>query len=572
MKRGKEHDEQIALMGPMFPRLHVKDAAEKGGPRAPLRNKMALYEQLSIPSQKFNPQLLPLSNNPANNLVPPASSSQGSGCDRHALYPIRLPLSAPTHISKKFSVHKSDAANTSASTLQVKARKRARVEEDFAVPVYVHLKTGLDSQIPEAQDQHTANSNRLQDEPLVDTEKGIGSRQKNDSLVGEHSGIHSEDNDDHCNLSGERTRDSQLMDVRKRGDDVFEDSMIYSVSGLDVSPDNVVGIIGQNQFWKARRALVNQQRVFAVQVFELHRLIRVQRLIAESPHLLLEEDVSLKVPSQNKFTIKIIQPPIQNPEHREESEKQAHRIEQSAENGVSKKSFSSVLGNHRPHMGDMHSIPVATDNSKMGFWAYHQQPPPKHQWLIPVVSPSEGLVYKPYPGPGYVGPYNGQGPYDGQGTAPFVSSFMGPAYGVPTHFPTYGSPMMGPNFSGSSVEQIRQFHQWSEENPDMNLQHQSSCNEPRRNPAPAPSLENFRESEVQLSTGSCPGERPIEGAGGMLPLFPTAQRVSRRGSELNEVSQQPTRVIKVVPHNRRSATESAARIFRSIQEERRLHE
>ncbi|PKI26280.1 hypothetical protein CRG98_049031, partial [Punica granatum] len=58
----------------------------------------------------------------------------GSGCDRHALYPIRLPLSAPTHISKKFSVHKSDAANTSASTLQVKARKRARVEEDFAVP------------------------------------------------------------------------------------------------------------------------------------------------------------------------------------------------------------------------------------------------------------------------------------------------------------------------------------------------------------------------------------------------------------------------------------------------------
>ncbi|PKI72516.1 hypothetical protein CRG98_007119 [Punica granatum] len=81
----------------------------------------------------------------------------------------------------------------------------------------------------------------------------------------------------------------------------------------------------------------------------------------------------------------------------------------------------------------------------MGFWAYHQQSPPKHQWLIPVVSPSEGLVYKPYPGPGYVGPYNGQGPNDGQGTAPFVSSFMGPAYGIPTHFPTYGSPMMGVN-------------------------------------------------------------------------------------------------------------------------------
>jgi protein EARLY FLOWERING 3 len=31
-------------ISPMFPRLHVKDV-EKGGPKAPLRNKMALYEQ-----------------------------------------------------------------------------------------------------------------------------------------------------------------------------------------------------------------------------------------------------------------------------------------------------------------------------------------------------------------------------------------------------------------------------------------------------------------------------------------------------------------------------------------------
>lgn len=50
MKRGKDEDKS---MGPMFPRLHVNDT-EKGGPRAPPRNKMALYEQLSIPSQRFN--------------------------------------------------------------------------------------------------------------------------------------------------------------------------------------------------------------------------------------------------------------------------------------------------------------------------------------------------------------------------------------------------------------------------------------------------------------------------------------------------------------------------------------
>lgn len=51
MKRGKDDEK---LMGPMFPRLHVNDTIEKGGPRAPPRNKMALYELLSIPTQRFN--------------------------------------------------------------------------------------------------------------------------------------------------------------------------------------------------------------------------------------------------------------------------------------------------------------------------------------------------------------------------------------------------------------------------------------------------------------------------------------------------------------------------------------
>ena len=60
MKRGK--GEENLLMGPMFPRLHVNDT-EKGGPRAPPRNKMALYEQLSIPSQRFKHGVLHNPNN-----------------------------------------------------------------------------------------------------------------------------------------------------------------------------------------------------------------------------------------------------------------------------------------------------------------------------------------------------------------------------------------------------------------------------------------------------------------------------------------------------------------------------
>ncbi|KAL8519297.1 hypothetical protein ACS0TY_010294 [Phlomoides rotata] len=70
MKRGKDEEK---IMGPMFPRLHVNDT-EKGGPRAPPRNKMALYEQLSIPSQRSSRMVMQcnLSNNVPNS-VPPSS-------------------------------------------------------------------------------------------------------------------------------------------------------------------------------------------------------------------------------------------------------------------------------------------------------------------------------------------------------------------------------------------------------------------------------------------------------------------------------------------------------------------
>lgn len=74
MNRGKD-DEKIA--GPMFPRLHV-NYADKGGPRAAPRNKMALYEQLSIPSRRGNSPsgVVPLNPKFAANSVPSSSPSQ----------------------------------------------------------------------------------------------------------------------------------------------------------------------------------------------------------------------------------------------------------------------------------------------------------------------------------------------------------------------------------------------------------------------------------------------------------------------------------------------------------------
>nr|AQX44342.1 ELF3 protein [Glycine max] len=121
MKRGKD-DEKV--MGPMFPRLHVNDT-EKGGPRAPPRNKMALYEQFSIPSQRFNSGVLPLNPNISSNTVPPASSSLRTVPERNCVYPVHLPPQRPIHRAEKCNSRQSEGTNLSASLEQ-----RKKVDED----------------------------------------------------------------------------------------------------------------------------------------------------------------------------------------------------------------------------------------------------------------------------------------------------------------------------------------------------------------------------------------------------------------------------------------------------------
>lgn len=77
MRGGKEEGK---MTSPMFPRLHVNDT-EKGGPRAPPRNKMALYEQLSVPPQRINSgstSILPLPPHNGSSFVPSKSSSNVS--------------------------------------------------------------------------------------------------------------------------------------------------------------------------------------------------------------------------------------------------------------------------------------------------------------------------------------------------------------------------------------------------------------------------------------------------------------------------------------------------------------
>ncbi|KAG8375641.1 hypothetical protein BUALT_Bualt10G0121400 [Buddleja alternifolia] len=639
MKRGKDEEK---MMGPMFPRLHVNDT-EKGGPRAPPRNKMALYEQLSIPSQRFSHGVLPhTANNTASNSVPP--SSQGGGNERGVFFSRQM---SSRHNEKQYSQY----TDLNTPLDQVEQRKKLD-EDDYRVPIFIHsvpsqecakytdgaVKEKLSSFNPSSFN-HSLSFQQDKDNDMLECSlRQEGKNQQGENLkefvVGRTKAISNssdrqstavleehiaankrkfsssvralpEDSENIVYDLSNESNDSESceegscglqMENLERTDSVSETSILDSVSGPDMTPDDVVGIIGQKHFWKARRAIANQQRVFAVQVFELHRLIKVQKLVAASPHILLEDSSYLGKPIkpsprkklQLDYTIKAI-PDISK--QKLDPEKANHKKECSAENTLDKKSplldqspvLPSPLINNPPapsNCSDHNSTP----------WGFNQ--PQGHHWLIPVMTPSEGLVYKPYPGPGFAGhPYGGCGP---PGSNPVVGNFVIPGYGAPppshhyqlpsypppgphSYFPHYGMPIMNASaFSGSSVEQM---------NPSAIPGHFSAGEahftmpNQKNGPVPDMGLHGREDIEVQASTGSSRSERKrvsrVTDERNMLPLFPTSPATETH----NTVPQvpgperpSPTRVIKVVPHNAISASESAARIFLSIQEERKQYD
>lgn len=248
------------------------------------------------------------------------------------------------------------------------------------------------------------------------------------------------------------------------------------------------------------------------------------------------------------------------------------------------------------YSGSAPPAPVAT-TAKPSPWCY---PPPGNQWLVPVMSPSEGLVYKPYAGPcppvsRFMEPvYGSCGPIS---LAPGGGDFLNAAYSVSasnheeigilpgnphfgqTFFQPFGMPVMNPSICDSAVEQISpRIGPQSKDNQlavgdiNFNIPLQSSCNMSNQmSRVISCCVENFqglKESEIQGSSAGSLSKMPKANALPLFPMEPTLQ-ASYPNAQTNE---QQARVIKVVPHNRRSATESAARIFQSIQEERKQYD
>ncbi|KMZ63714.1 hypothetical protein ZOSMA_3G01990 [Zostera marina] len=454
----------------MFPRLQVKDADKGGGPRPPPRNKMALYEQLSVPSKRFN----------------------------HA---------AAASIAR--------CSSLSADKLLILPQKK-----------------NTDGNLGNLDGASEDAENRGQD--------GAGNAEKHDEGMSENSIL-----------------DSDLP-------------------GFNISPDDVVRAIGPKYFWKARRAIVNQQRVFALQVFELHRLIKVQKIIAGSPSLCLNKK---KKNSNGNDSSKLQLHSLKKKVNGDGIQRILPRPPQE-EDGCNKNTPTPP-----PPPAYIQPFPNGCYPGNLSMMPMMTSGPTGNQWLIPVMSPTEGLIYKPYMSPclppstntaaGFIPPPPPVGyvPHP----LPIAGDFMNPAYRInptavcpPGFFTTpYGLvPIMNNTnevINRPTTSNINTSNSCSSIKGKKNKRSKNSNNEAHN-----------LSSTSSTSEKTPPPESEERSGNGLLSFKSMASTVEEdtehTRSSTHHSDRQQAQVIKVVPHNKRSATESAARIFQSIQEERQLYE
>uniref|UniRef100_A0A5B7B0W7 Putative Hydroxyproline-rich glycoprotein family protein n=1 Tax=Davidia involucrata TaxID=16924 RepID=A0A5B7B0W7_DAVIN len=248
--------------------------------------------------------------------------------------------------------------------------------------------------------------------------------------------------------------------------------------------------------------------------------------------------------------------------------------------------------NYEPNSRNAPPFFRVTD-AKPATWCFH--PPPVYQWLVPLTYPFEGLVYKPYTRPrpptaGFVASvYGSCGPMS---LNPVIGDFLNTVDGVPAshqwvgtlpstpplgqiYVPPYSIPVMNPSVFSSAVEPVSPFARaWSYgwDNQlfmdfiNFTIPYQNSCN----------MLSQKRERISCVRNSQASKERKLQGSteispkrvqGDPLTLFPTAPTVqdSDQHAQIHSTARR-TQVIKAIPHDPRSAFESAAQIFQSLQE------
>ncbi|KAJ9568401.1 hypothetical protein OSB04_004367 [Centaurea solstitialis] len=387
------------------------------------------------------------------------------------------------------------------------------------------------------------------EEPELGTRKTTGSKW---SLLGDDHKTDHEDlalitkcnEDDHGCL--------QLGDLGKNGD-ISETNFILC---HNITPKEVSEIIGQEQYYKARRTIVQQQKIFQSQLFELHRLIKVQKLLAESPDLILEDTFYKlkKLPSSEDI--------FQNLDHHHHRHHEATSLTFPLQTTLPKPLHHLTT---TPNPLDLHPPPPPPPPpppaAKQPPWCF--LPPPGNQWLIPVKSPSEGLVYKPYTGP-YPPPPPPPPPsltlmppiYGGE-----LIAGAGSGYNIPATYPPGLN--IFPATATTSLYGLPAAVAAKRPCSPTIIEYNNNNNKPPiKNPC------NI-EPELQTYERKKGGDHELP----LFPVTPTAAAVQDSDQCIEEekggYDEGRIKVIKVVPHNPKLASESAARIFQFIQEERR---
>lgn len=324
-------------------------------------------------------------------------------------------------------------------------------------------------------------------------------------------------------------------------------------------------------------------------------LPQVQRLIAASPNLLLEDALAVtKPPSRTTSpaeTVAALEDSDNSPASpsiivKQHPTRQSHPAEFSAENAVRK-----------PMTAANRSMTPGTappPDTWTGPWGEGPNSAPSpNQWLVPMMSPTEGLVYKACPGPMFgscatsalMGSNFPNPQLGGVLSYPPQPFFLGGF--LHSYFPPYGSkpPMMPipvPPKQGGS-ERLN-----SSQPASTVLTGETNHAPTQREAAAAASagskrIRTSRESDFQGSISDSPFKKVKAGLD--QPNHDQQNQSScdsdhgfgadrDDGSKSGVVSlfldgDCTSRVIKAVPHNPKSASESVARIFKFIQKERK---
>uniref|UniRef100_A0A7N0UXN9 Early flowering 3 n=1 Tax=Kalanchoe fedtschenkoi TaxID=63787 RepID=A0A7N0UXN9_KALFE len=378
---------------------------------------------------------------------------------------------------------------------------------------------------------------------------------------------------------------------KKKDDCRWEISATETSSNVHMRREDVIAINGEETFLKLRNEMIKHQKLFVEQVFELHRLMAVQRLMAQTTRTSLGEDRhKLEKPSSSRTS---------NPKELQKE----HNLERQDDSTMPKTSSGcpKEMIYLPPKSKDLFKVPSFTPRATQETlarnpkpanagtpWIY-PHPGTANHWLVPVLSPSEGLIYKPYPIPA---------------SAPSPAGFMPPPiYGscepihtIPPPKPHPASQQSGirpfadipPYFPHSSSHTVTTstsaFGQagmaGSYRHPNIALADgslKSSWNFSSLVSATVSgNIDAIRQAKDggahQDSTAS--SSPPGRAEGKVLPLFPVEptgiamqNKLQHQKQAQCQSSEQQSKVIKALPRQPKSTSGSATRILMSIQDD-----